>query len=340
MKTKTILVTGAAGFIGFHLCKRLLEQGHSVIGLDNINNHYDINLKCDRLKILGIKTEEASQWNSPSKSNLVNFSFTFIRMHIEDLNALQNSFKNYKIDSVCHLAAQVFVRSSSKSPKAYLDSNIAGFLNILDCCRENKIPRLVYASSSSIYGNSTEIPFLESSKADKPLSMYAASKKTNELMAHTYSHLYGIETIGLRFFTVYGPWGRPDMALFLFTEAVLKGKPVNIFNFGDHTRDFTYIDDIIEGIERTLLTSSNDKKLYKIYNIGSTNPVSLLDFLQHIESIVGLKAKRNMTSLQAGDVYQTYASIEKFKSDYGFQPKTPLKTGIAVFFKWYKSYYK
>jgi UDP-glucuronate 4-epimerase len=339
MKTKTILVTGAAGFIGFHMIKRLSNQGHFVVGIDNINAYYDIELKFNRLQVLGIKPSEASKWKSPAKSNLKNTSFTFIRMQIEDTDTLEKVFKAYKFDVICHLAAQVFVRSSSKSSKAYLDSNISGFLNVLECSREFKIPRLVYASSSSVYGNTSEVPFQETANVDAPLSMYAVSKKTNELMAHTYSHLYGIETIGLRFFTVYGPWGRPDMALFLFMDAILKQKSVNIFNHGNHARDFTYIDDIVESVERTLFNSSNNKKLYKIYNIGSSIPIKLLNFIEEIEKITGLKSKYNMKSLQPGDVYQTWANTETFTTDYGFQPKTPLNTGIDTFFKWYKSYY-
>ncbi|MDC0570919.1 NAD-dependent epimerase/dehydratase family protein [Flavobacteriaceae bacterium] len=339
MKTKTILVTGAAGFIGFHLSKRLSELGHTVIGIDNINDYYDINLKYNRLKCLGVKRNKASEWNSPSSSNFKNSLFTFIRTNIEDTNALSLIFKTYKFDLVCHLAAQAFVRSSLEHSNAYLDSNIVGFLNVLECCRKFKIPRLVYASSSSVYGNTSEVPFQETAKVDRPLSMYAVSKKTNELMAHAYSHLYGIETIGLRFFTVYGPWGRPDMALFVFTESLLKRKPININNHGNHMRDFTYIDDIIKSAELTLLNKSNNKNLYKIYNIGNNNPVKLLDFVNEIEITTGLKSELKMQSLQPGDAHQTWASTNAFMKDYEFQPKTPLKTGIDTFYQWYKSYY-
>lgn len=340
MNTKTILVTGAAGFIGFHLSKHLSELGHCVIGIDNINDYYNINLKYNRLEVLGIKRNEASKWNNTSKSNLKNSSFTFIRTNIEDTNALNPIFKTYKFDLVCHLAAQAFVRSSLEDSNVYLDSNIVGFLNVLECCRKYKIPRLVYASSSSVYGNTSEVPFQETAKVDHPLSMYAVSKKTNELMAHTYSHLYGIETIGLRFFTVYGPWGRPDMALFIFTNALLKRKPLNIFNHGNHMRDFTYIDDIIKSLELTLSNKSNNRNLYKIYNIGNNTPVKLLDLIKEIEITTGLKSKLKLQSLQPGDAHQTWACTNAFMKDYGFQPKTPLKTGLNTFYNWYKSYYK
>jgi len=339
MKTKTILVTGAAGFIGFYLCKRLAELGHFVVGIDNINDFYDVNLKYDRLKVLGIDASNASQWNISSQSTLDRVNFTFIRAKIEDLGGLNKIFQTYTFDVVCHLAAQVSVRSSEKRPDDYIETNIKGFLNILECCREYSITRLVYASSSSVYGNSEDIPTQEIASTDQPLSFYAATKKSNELMAHVYSHLYGIETIGLRFFTVYGPWGRPDMALFRFTDAVLKGKSINVFNYGNHVRDFTYIDDIIDGVERTLLHTSKNKALYKLYNIGSSQPVELLDFIENIEAITGIQMQRSMQPPQAGDVHQTWANVEHLKTDYGYQPSTSLKNGVDAFVKWYKAYY-
>lgn len=339
MKTKRILVTGAAGFIGFYLCKRLAELGHFVVGIDNINDFYDVNLKYDRLKVLGIDTSDASQWNTTSQSKLEHVNFTFIRAKIEDLEALNKIFQTYTFDVVCHLAAQVSVRSYEKRSDDYIETNIKGFLNILECCREYSITRLVYASSSSVYGNSEVIPVQEKAPTDQPISFYAATKKSNELMAHVYSHLYGIETIGLRFFTVYGPWGRPDMALFRFTDAVLKGKSINVFNYGNHVRDFTYIDDIIDGVERTLLHTSKNKALYKLYNIGSSQPVELLDFIENIEAITGIQTQRSMQPPQAGDVHKTWANVEHLKTDYGYQPSTSLKNGVDAFVKWYKAYY-
>ena len=339
MKTKTILVTGAAGFIGFYLCKRLTELGHFVVGIDNINDFYDVNLKYDRLNVLGINTLDACQWNTSSQSTLDRVNFTFIRAKIEDSEALNEIFQTYTFDVVCHLAAQVSVRSSEKRSDDYIETNIKGFLNILECCREYNINRLVYASSSSVYGNSEDIPTQEIASTDQPLSFYAATKKSNELMAHVYSHLYGIETIGLRFFTVYGPWGRPDMALFRFTDAVLKGKSINVFNYGNHVRDFTYIDDIIDGVERTLLHTSKNKALYKLYNIGSSQPVELLDLIDKIEAITGIQTQRSMQPPQAGDVHQTWANVEHLKTDYGYQPNTSLKNGVDAFVKWYKAYY-
>lgn len=248
-----ILVTGAAGFIGFHLCERLLKQGHRVVGLDNINDYYNVDLKYARLKELGILRLEAERFDTIFSSSVYGDLFQFIRLKLEDRQALPELFKTHQFDSVCNLAAQAGVRYSIENPEAYIDSNVSGFLNILECCRHHKVPRLVYASSSSVYGNSDAVPFEETAVVDQPISLYAATKKSNELMAHSYSHLYNIETIGLRFFTVYGPWGRPDMALFLFTKAILNNEPIKVFNEGNLSRDFAYIDDIIEGVENTLL---------------------------------------------------------------------------------------
>ncbi|MDA0942423.1 MAG: NAD-dependent epimerase/dehydratase family protein [Proteobacteria bacterium] len=339
MNIKTILITGAAGFIGFYLCKRLVEQGFSVVGIDNINDCYDINLKYDRLKVLGIISSEARQWNTASQSVNKHIDFTFIRAHIEDIKSLDHFFDTYTFDVVCHLAAQTNVRSSEQHNDRYIETNIRGFLNVLECCRKYNTTRLVYASSSSVYGNSNELPFEEKVQTDYPISFYAATKKSNELMAHVYSHLYGIETIGLRFFTVYGPWGRPDMALFRFTDAILKGKPIDVYNHGDHVRDFTYIDDIIDGIESTLLHTSKNKALYKLYNVGTNSPVELLDFINYLEITTGIKSKRNMQPNQAGDVHQTWANVKNLNIDYGYKPKTSLKNGVNAFVKWYKDYY-
>lgn len=336
---KIILVTGAAGFIGFHLCKRLLELGHIVVGIDNINSYYDINLKYGRLRVLGIEEGISKLWNTPHKSILPNTSFTFIRANIEDRDEMPKIFKSYSFDAVCNLAAQAGVRYSLENPEAYVDSNITGFLNILEGCRQHNIKRLVYASSSSVYGNSSTVPFSEQTSVDYPISLYAATKKSNELMAHTYSHLYGIETIGLRFFTVYGPWGRPDMALFLFTKAIFNSQPIKVYNHGNLSRDFTYIDDIIDGVERTLLQLSKKDDLYKVYNIGNSSPVKLLDFIRAIETITGCKTIYQMMPIQPGDVNQTWADVEALTMDYGYTPNTPLYKGVEAFVSWYKSYY-
>jgi len=335
----TILVTGAAGFIGYHLCEALLKSGHNVVGLDNINDYYDINLKYARLKHLGINREKANIYNTIVNSETYGNQVQFIRMNLEDRDYLPKLFKEFQFDFVCNLAAQAGVRYSIENPEAYVDSNINGFLNILECCRKNKIKRLVYASSSSVYGNSSDIPFKETANVDYPISLYAATKKSNELMAHTYSHLYNIETIGLRFFTVYGPWGRPDMAMFLFTDAILKNMPINIFNNGDLSRDFTYIDDIVEGVVNTLVRDSENTSLYKLYNIGNGKPVRLLDFIESLEHTIGIKAKKNMLPMQDGDVNQTFASISSLKKDYNFRPKINLNEGIQEFISWYKKFY-
>jgi len=334
-----ILVTGAAGFIGYHLCKSLIEDGHDVFGLDNINDYYDINLKYARLHELGIKKMHAEVFGALSISTIHKSQMLFTRLNLEDREALPELFKTYNFDLVCNLAAQAGVRYSIENPEAYVDSNINGFLNVLECCRNNKIKRLVYASSSSVYGNSIDIPFKETANVDEPISLYAATKKSNELMAHTYSHLYNIETIGLRFFTVYGPWGRPDMAMFLFTEAILKNMPINIFNNGDLSRDFTYVDDIVEGVVNTLVKDSENTSLYKLYNIGNGKPVLLLDFIESLEHIIGVKAKKNMLPMQDGDVNQTFASISSLKKDYNFRPKINLNEGIQEFISWYNKFY-
>ena len=340
MNKKIILVTGAAGFIGYHICDSLLKQGHLVIGLDNINNYYDVNLKYNRLKELGISRADAEPFNSLAVSLTLGDQFRFIRLNLEDRKALPELFKLVQFDSVCNLAAQAGVRYSIENPETYIDSNITGFLNVLECCRHHNVNRLVYASSSSIYGNSDAVPFQETANVDKPISLYAATKKSNELMAHTYSHLYNIETIGLRFFTVYGPWGRPDMAMFLFTDAIFKGKPIKVFNNGHLSRDFTYIDDIVKGVENTLLKPSRNKELYKLYNIGNSQPVKLLDFIEAIEKSTGKTTEHIMMPMQAGDVNQTWASVERLKYDYNYMPNIPIEKGVEAFVAWYKSYYK
>lgn len=340
MKNKqTILVTGAAGFIGYHLCESLLKTGHDVIGLDNINDYYDVNLKYARLQELGIAKANAEIFGTLTESTIHNSQMQFIRLNLEDRKALPELFKAKNFDIVCNLAAQAGVRYSLENPEAYIDSNINGFLNILECCRHYNVKRLVYASSSSVYGNSEDVPFKETANVDYPVSLYAATKKSNELMAHTYSHLYGIETIGLRFFTVYGPWGRPDMAMFLFTDAILNNRPIKVFNNGELSRDFTYIDDIVAGVVNTLFEDTKNQFSHKLYNIGNSSPVKLLDFIEAIEDEFETTATKEMLPMQAGDVYQTWADVSQLQSDYNYKPQTPIKTGVKQFINWFKNYY-
>jgi len=337
---KKILITGAAGFIGYHLCDALIKQGHDVIGLDNINDYYDVNLKYARLDQLGIEKESASVFSEISESLIHGSHMQFIRLNLEDRNALPKLFKTYQFDMVCNLAAQAGVRYSIENPEAYIDSNINGFLNVLECCRHHNVKRLVYASSSSVYGNTDKTPFEETANVDQPISLYAATKKSNELMAHTYSHLYNIETIGLRFFTVYGPWGRPEMAMFLFTDAILNNKPINVFNNGNLSRDFTYIDDIVEGVVNTLIKDSKNDSLYKLYNIGNGKPVQLLDFIEFLETELNISAIKKMLPMQAGDVHQTFANTTSLERDYNYKPQITIDKGIQEFVLWYKGFYK
>ena len=334
-----ILVTGAAGFIGYHLVKSLVEANHEVIGLDNINDYYSTNLKFDRLKELGINKDSAKDFLSLSGSNLFK-NFKFIRMNLEDRENLPKLFKDEKFDVVCNLAAQAGVRYSIENPETYIDSNIVGFLNILECCRNYNIKKLVYASSSSVYGDNKKTPFEEIDNTDKPISLYAASKKSNELMAHTYSHLFKLNTIGLRFFTVYGSWGRPDMAYYLFADAITKDKAIKVFNNGDLSRDFTHIDDIVIGVKSAMLSDSLNKKLYELYNIGNNKPVVLTKFIETIEKYLGQKAIKKMLPMQDGDVKKTWASISKITKDYNFQNKVSLDKGIEEFINWYKLYHE
>ena len=340
MSKKTILVTGAAGFIGYHLCENLISSNNNVIAVDNINDYYDINLKFNRLKNLGIKTKYSKLFNKKINSNIYNENLCFYRVDLEDKENLNKIFSNHNIDVVCNLAAQAGVRYSLENPHTYIKSNIEGFLNILENCRHFKIKRLVYASSSSVYGDSPNTPFSEKEFVDQPVSIYAASKKSNELMAHAYSKLFNFETIGLRFFTVYGPWGRPDMALFLFTDAILNKKPINVFNNGDLYRDFTYIDDIVSGIENTILKDSKDSNIYKIYNIGNSNPVFLMDFIEAIEKEIGIKALKNFMPMQLGDVNKTYADVSKLINDYDYSPSIGVDLGVKYFISWFKDYYQ
>lgn len=341
-----VLITGTAGFIGFHLASKLVEQGMEVIGIDNINNYYSTNLKYARLAEAGISSQ-AELWHKKITSSK-NSNYSFIRMNLEDKEKLNQLFEAEKFDGVVNLAAQAGVRYSIENPQAYIDSNIVGFMNILEACRHNKIKHLVYASSSSVYGNSDKMPLSVSDSVDNPISLYAATKKSNELMAHTYSHLFGIPTTGLRFFTVYGPWGRPDMAYFSFTKNILAGKPIKVFNQGDLYRDFTYIDDIIEGIIKILqkpptksspLGGDRGGCPYKVHNIGNSSPVKLLDFIETIENALGQKAKKEFLPMQPGDVYKTFANVSELVKDFNYSPTTTLKKGLGEFVEWYNSFY-
>ncbi len=338
-----ILVTGAAGFIGYHVCKILLRENFTVVGLDNINDYYDVNLKYSRLEQLGVQKKDAENFHVKAESNLYDGGFSFFRMNLEDREALPLLFQNEKFDVVCNLAAQAGVRYSLEEPEVYIDSNIVGFLNLLECCRHNYIKHLVYASSSSVYGSNKKVPFAVKDNVDNPISLYAATKKSNELMAHTYSHLFKIPTTGLRFFTVYGPWGRPDMALFLFTDAIAKNQPIKVFNHGKMERDFTYVEDIAEGVLRVLKDTLEDRKslngLYKLYNIGNNNSIKLLDFIKEIEMNLNKKAIKEMLPMQAGDLEKTWANVDGLISDYGYNPTTTLQKGIKVFVEWYKNFY-
>ncbi|MGR3176645.1 MAG: NAD-dependent epimerase [Candidatus Anammoxibacter sp.] len=332
-----ILVTGVAGFIGYHLSLKLLEKGDEVIGLDNLNTYYDVKLKRDRL------------------SQITGYDqFTFVEEDLANRDGIVELFKKHSFERVINLAAQAGVRYSLVNPQSYIDTNIVGFANILEGCRHAKVPHLIYASSSSVYGANTSMPFSVHHNVDHPVSLYAASKKANELMAHSYSHIYGLPTTGLRFFTVYGPWGRPDMALFLFTKAILDDKPIDVFNHGKMKRDFTYIDDIIEGVVRASnkIASSNprwsgdkpdpgsSKAPYKIYNIGNNQPVELMRFIEVIENKLGKRAQKNLMDIQPGDVPATYADVDDLIEDVQFKPSTSLETGVDRFIEWYREYYK
>ena len=346
-----ILVTGTAGFIGSHLANRLLARGDEVVGLDSINDYYDQRVKFGRLARAGIDEKEIS--SNVLVSSKTHANYKFIKLQLEDRDALNALFVQEKFDAVCNLAAQAGVRYSLQNPAAYVDSNITGFLNILEACRHNGVKNLSYASSSSVYGLNEELPFSTSHNVDHPISLYAASKKANELMAHTYSHLFGIATTGLRFFTVYGPWGRPDMALFLFTKAALEGKAIDVFNHGKMLRDFTYIDDIVEGVVRVIDNPakanpqwsgqapdpSSSSAPWKIYNIGNNNPVELMEFIEAIERALGMKIKKNLLPLQAGDVPATYADVTDLVEDLHYQPATPVQVGIDRFVAWYREFF-
>ena len=347
-----VLITGTAGFIGFHLANKLIARGDEVIGLDCISDYYDPNVKYGRLDYAGIDQKDIKYNKLTQSSKKANYRF--IKLRLEDKDNLDNLFELEQFDSVCNLAAQAGVRYSIENPMAYIDANIIGFINILESCRNNGVKNLSYASSSSVYGLNESYPFSTFDNVDHPMSLYAATKKSNELMAHTYSHLYGISTTGLRFFTVYGPWGRPDMALFLFTKAALEGRFIDVFNYGEMLRDFTYVDDIVEGVTRIIDNPaqpnpewsgkqpdpSTSSSPYKIYNIGNNDPVKLMDFIEAIENALGKKIQKNMMPLQAGDVPETYANVDDLVRDLDYKPSTSVQKGIDNFVAWYREFFK
>jgi UDP-glucuronate 4-epimerase len=339
MKTKTIFITGIAGFIGFHTARQLLAIGYNVIGIDSLNTYYDVDLKYARLNEMGIAKKDAEYYGREIKSS-THSNLSFYQLKLEDRASLPKLFRKHPIDVVCNLAAQAGVRYSIENPEVYIDTNVTGFLNILQCIREYGIKKLVYASSSSVYGNSDEVPFNVNQSVDQPISVYAATKKSNELLAHTYSHLFGIQTIGLRFFTVYGPWGRPDMAIYLFADAITKNKSIKVFNQGDLSRDFTFIDDIVKGVVATIEQDLPQDKNYGIYNIGNSKPVKLLDFIEALELSFGKKAIKEMYPMQPGDVNQTWADVSALREDFNYSPTTSIHEGIDEFVKWYKAYYQ
>ena len=337
-----ILITGTAGFIGFHLSNRLLADGHEIVGVDNINDYYDVKLKKDRLAFAGIDAANL-QSNTPQVSEK-NAGYTFVKTDLTNSEVIKALFKTEKPDAVVNLAAQAGVRYSLEHPQTYIDSNITGFLNILEGCRHHDVKHLIYASSSSVYGANTNLPFSTGDRVDNPVSLYAASKKSNELMAHTYSHLFDIPTTGLRFFTVYGPWGRPDMALFIFTKAMIEGKKIDVYNFGKMSRDFTYVDDIVEGIARLIPKppekSEEKGAAYNLFNIGYGSPVKLMDFIHEIEHNLGIEAEKNMMPIQPGDVPKTWADVDNLFELTDFKPQVDVKNGVKKFIDWYKKYYK
>ena len=338
-----IFVSGAAGVIGYLVSKRLAEEGHVVVGLDSINEYYSVNLKHNRLKELGLDITDYCTSGELITSELYP-NLTFVKINLEDGESLEKLFANQKFDIVCNLAAQAGVRYSLENPSAYVDSNLVGFVNILEGCRNHGVKHLVYASSSSVYGTNSKIPFETTDSVDHPISLYAATKKSNELMAHTYSHLFKFACTGLRFFTVYGPWGRPDMAMFLFTEAILNDKLIKVFNHGKMERDFTYIDDITEGVVRIINSDTanrnKSKERYKVYNIGNNKSEKLLDFIETIEEKLGKKAKKDFLPMQPGDVERTWANVDALIKDYGYSPNTSIKEGVSRFVDWYVKYHK
>jgi UDP-glucuronate 4-epimerase len=346
-----ILVTGSAGFIGYHLVNKLAANGYEIIGLDSINDYYSVNLKYNRLQAAGISKNDI-QYNIFTQSTTLS-NYSFIQLNLEDRVNIEKLFSSHSIDVVVNLAAQAGVRYSITNPAAYIDSNIVGFSNLLECCRHHQIKHLVYASSSSVYGLNEEIPFNTSQTVDHPISLYAATKKSNELMAHVYSHLYNLPTTGLRFFTVYGPWGRPDMAMYLFTKAIFDEQPIQVFNNGEMERDFTYIDDIIDGVMLVIKNPATNNKdwnglapdpstskgPYQLYNIGNSQPVKLTAFIDAIENKLGKKAEKILMPMQPGDVHKTFADVNDLKQNLGYKPNTSIVEGVNNFIDWYVSYY-
>ncbi len=353
MKSQKVLITGTAGFIGFHLANRLVREGFQVDGIDNINDYYDVNIKLDRLKYAGFDFSQLPEFGKWIQSSTYP-NYRFIRANLEDRVAVEDIFKSGGYDYVIHLAAQAGVRYSLENPYAYIESNIIGTLNILEGCRHNPVKHLIYASSSSVYGANKKMPFSVHDNVDHPVALYAVSKKSNELMAHAYSNLFDIPSTGLRFFTVYGPWGRPDMALFLFTKAILEKKPINVFNHGKMIRDFTYVDDIVEAIIRLIPNHpapnpewsgmnpdpATSFSPYRIFNIGNSNPIQLMDFIFAIEEKLGVEAQKNMMPMQPGDVPETSSDVKDLYDLIGFQPSTSVKQGISNFIDWYRDYFK
>lgn len=331
-----ILLTGAAGFIGFHLAQKLVSENHEILGIDNINSYYDVELKYDRLKELGIAKQDIDD-EVELQSNKYN-NFRFIKLNIADSQSLESLFKSFSPDIVINLAAQAGVRYSIDHPKKYIESNVSGFFNILESVRNNNVKTLIFASSSSVYGDSEVFPVKEDFDTSKPLSLYAASKKSNEVMAYVYANMFNIKTVGLRFFTVYGPWGRPDMALYSFTKKILNGEEIKVFNKGEMYRDFTYIDDIVNGIN-SIVTQKEKIPDYKIYNIGRGMPVKLLDFIKQIEKSLGINAKIKLEPMQPGDVLKTFADTSSLEKDFSYKPKVELSEGVSKFVKWFKDYY-
>ena len=333
-----ILVTGAAGFIGFHTCLKLVKQGHEVYGIDNINDYYEPKLKFDRLNELGLNQAESKLFKKEVQSRKFK-NLRFSRIDLIDDESIDVLFRKEQFEVVCNLAAQAGVRYSLENPKAYINSNISGFLNILEGCRNHRVKHLVYASSSSVYGENKKVPFETKDNVDHPISLYAATKKSNELMAHSYGHLYGFKTTGLRFFTVYGPWGRPDMAYYLFAEAISNNKPIKVFNNGQMERDFTYIDDIVNGVTKIIEKNIDSRAHYKIYNIGNNKTESLQDFINTIEIAMGKKAIKEMYPMQQGDVHRTWANVDPLINDFDYKSNTTIKDGVKEFVKWYKIFY-
>jgi len=346
-----ILITGSAGFIGFHLAQKLMKQNHQIVGLDNINNYYDVSLKHERLKEAGIDIEKLA-YNIPVTSQK-HSNYTFYKLDLTDFEGLNALFETHQFDIVCNLAAQAGVRYSLEAPFSYIQSNVTGFSHILECCRHHQTQHLVYASSSSVYGLNEKIPYSTQDITSHPISLYAATKKSNEVMAHSYSHLYNIPTTGLRFFTVYGPWGRPDMAYFKFSDKITNGIPIDVYHNGEMSRDFTYIDDIVKGVEKILFKAplgnknwnpqapnpSSAKAPYRLYNIGNNQPVNLLHFIETLENCLGQKATKNFLPLQPGDVINTWADVEDLVQDFDYQPNTSIEEGIQQFVVWYKKMY-